>query len=489
MRVGTILVFSLLASALQVNAADWTRFRGPNGTGISLDEKPAPVEWSDTKNVKWKAELPGPGLSCPIIVGDRVVVTCWSGYAVDQANPGSLDDLKRNILCLDRTTGDVIWSHVEDPKLPEDTYRGMFAQNGYASHTPVTDGDSVFAFFGKTGVVAFDLGDGRKLWQKNVGEALERRGWGSASSPILHEDVVIVPAFIEGNALVAFDKKSGELIWEQNAPGYESNWSTPILVEAGGRTDLVLSVPGEVWGLNPATGKLRWYCEVPGSDDARASVVADGDVIVAMAGGRGGGGSIAIRGGGRGDVSESHRLWQGRDSSSIGTPVIHDGRLYVVNNKVVSVVDMKTGERISQARLSGASSAVPASNDNNDSTERGRGNRGPGGAGDQRSQGQGGPGQNAGGAGGRGGRGGFGGYGGGGFGGQDYSSPVISGDNLYYAARSGDVYVVHLGDQTKQIARNTFESDRTDYSATPSISNGEIFIRSSKAVYCIAEEN
>jgi hypothetical protein len=306
--------FSCLAPAA---GADWTRFRGPNGSGVSPDT--VPTTWSESQNVKWKKDLPGPGLSSPIIIGDRVVVTCWTGYAIGN-DQGSLEDLKRNVVCLDRNTGDVLWNKVEDAVLPEDSYDGMFAENGYASHTPATDGDRVYVFYGKTGVLAYDLRDGTRLWQKSVGSNREQKGWGSASSPIVHDGMVIVPAFIEGDALVALNGKTGDVVWKQEVPGYTSNWSTPILVEANDRTDLVLSVPGEVWGLNPGNGKLRWYCEIPGSEDARASVVAHGDIVIAMAGGRGAKTSIAVRAGGKGDVQETHKVWQGTDVTSISTP-------------------------------------------------------------------------------------------------------------------------------------------------------------------------
>ena len=436
------------------SSADWTRFRGPNGSGIGTGDALPPQTRSDSENVKWKTALPGPGLSSPIVVGDRVVVTCWSGYAVDPASPGSPDDLKRNVVCLDRATGDIQWQHVQDPVLPEDTYRGMFAQNGYASHTPVTDGARVYAFFGKTGVVALDLTSGQKLWQKSVGENLEGKGWGSASSPILYRDTVIVPAFIEGDSLVAINGETGAVVWEQKTPGYRGNWSTPILVEANDRTDLVLAVPGEVWGLNPESGKLRWYCEVPGSDSARASVIAHGDVVIAMAGGRGANTSIAVPAGGKGDVQP---LWTGRDVSGIGTPVIHDGTMYLVSDKVATSVNLEDGRRIAQTRLTGAAAGGQPAR----------------GAGDRGAQ--------------QGGRG-RGGYGGGPGGGRDYSSPVVAGNHLFYASRSGDVFVVELGEKMTQIARNSFESDRTDFSATPAIADGQLFIRSSKSIYCIAAE-
>lgn len=448
---------AVLATAAHTIGSDWTRFRGPNGTGVSSDTATPPIEWSDSNNVKWKVTLPGPGLSSPIVVGDRVIITCWTGYAAGGSDQGSIEDMKRQVVCLDRKTGDTIWTHSEDPVLPEDNFRGMFAENGYASHTPVSDGERVYAFFGKSGVIALNLSDGKKLWQKSVGENLEGKGWGSASSPILYDGKVIVSAFIEGDAMVALNGKTGDTVWEQKTPGYRSNWSTPVLVETGERTDLVMAVPGEVWGLNPDNGKLRWYCEIEGSDSARASVIADGDLVIAMAGGRGASTSIAVKAGGQGAIEP---VWTGRDVSSTGTPVIHNGRMYLVNNKVVTSVDMATGKRISQTRLTG--SAAPAG-----------GNEGAG--------------RPSGGDGERGGRGGYG--GGGGPGGQDYSSPVVAGNSLYYTSRAGDVFVVSLGDEAKQIANNKFASDTGQYSSTPAISNGELFIRSSTTLYCVAAKN
>ena len=147
------LVFGL-SCAVPAAAGDWLRFRGPNGAGISTDEKAPPTEWSETKNLKWKFELPGPGLSCPIVVGNKIIVTCWSGYGTTEARDAKPENLKRHLVCVDRVTGKNLWSTAIDPELPEDNYRGMFTENGYASHTPVSDGQNIFAFFGKTGVVA-----------------------------------------------------------------------------------------------------------------------------------------------------------------------------------------------------------------------------------------------------------------------------------------------------------------------------------------------
>jgi len=431
-------------------AADWARFRGPNGSGVSAEDKPTPVKWSATENLKWKVELPGPGSSSPILVGNRVFVTCWSGYATARGNPGNQKDLRRHLVCLDRANGKTIWDAEVEPTLPEDEYGGMFAEHGYASHTPVSDGERVYVFFGKTGALAFDL-DGKKLWHTNVGTESDPRGWGSASSPILYKNLLIVTASAESEALVALDKETGKEVWRQEAAGFNSTWGTPTLVKVDAqRTNLVLGVPYEIWGFNPNTGKLRWYCKAMDTDSYCSSVVA-GDGVVYGIEGRGGG-SIAVKAGGKGDVTESRIVWSGRDSNRIGTPLLYEGRLYFFSRGVANCIDAKDGSRVFQERMAGGQSA----------SSRGGGQSG---GGRRRSGGRG--------------------FGGGGFGG-DYSSAIVADGKIYYTTRGGDTFVLQAGDNFKQLAVNRVTDDREDFSATPAVSDGELFIRSSKHLYCIA---
>ena len=334
--------------------ADWRRFRGPNGSGVSSDGKPVPIRWSQTENVKWKAELPGRGFSCPIVVGDRVFVTCYSGYGLDRRDPGDQKALKRHLVCIDRRSGAITWDQKVDAVLPEDPFVGMgVPEHGYASHTPVSDGDRVYVFFGKTGALAFDM-DGTQLWQTGVGTESDQRGWGSASSPILYENLLIVTASPESEAVVALDTKTGTEVWRQEAAGFANLWGTPTFVEIDeNRTDLVLGVPYEVWGLNPKNGKLRWYAEALQSGEMLSSLIGIDDVVVGVAGR--GAGSIAVRAGGKGDVTASHVLWKGNDSARFGTPVAYRGRIYNVSGTVVTAIDVKTGKRLSQTRLAGRS--------------------------------------------------------------------------------------------------------------------------------------
>lgn len=448
--MSTRLSFAILVLPLFATAADWPRFRGPNGSGIAPDDKPVPVEWSATKNLKWKADLPGPGSSSPIVVDDRVFVTCWSGYADngEQRASGDISALKRHLICIDRTTGKILWNQSVPAKQPEEQYGGMFAQNGYASHTPVSDGKSVFAFFGKSGVHAFDL-DGKELWQADVGNWDDRRGWGTASSPILHGDVLIVPAVVESQALFGFDKNTGKQLWKAPSEGFASTWGTPVIAKGENGDEIVISVPGEVWGFNPDTGKLRWYAGGLQSDSVCNSVIADGSTVITM--GERGGGSVAIKAGGKGDVSATHTLWTGSNGPRIPTPILWEGRLHWISSNIATCRDAKTGAEIYSERIESS---------------------GSGGS------------ENSGGFGGAGG-----GFGGGGRrgGGGDYSSPVAANGHLYQVTRRGEVIVIKLGPKFELVARNRIEGDTSDHSATPAISNGNLFLRSSRTLYCIGE--
>ena len=456
-----MVVFGVLAALGTVAVAgDWNRFRGPNGSGISDEATPTPVTWSPTQNLKWKVALPGPGSSSPIIVGDKIFVTCWSGYGTDRGRSGTQKDLKRHLICLDRQTGKTIWDKTVDPVLPEDNYGGMFAEHGYATHTPVSDGERVYVFFGKTGALAFDL-NGKQLWQTPLGTDSDRMGWGSGCSPILYKNLVIVTATPESLAMYALDKETGKEVWRSKSDGYSGTWGTPVLVEVdANRTDLVLGVPNEIWAINPDTGKLRWYCEALNTRSFCSSVVTDGNVVYAM--GDQGSGSIAIKAGGEKDVTKSHVAWTGRDNNRIGTPVVADGKLYFVSNRVATCVDASTGTKVYQGRLGGGSGAVAQ----DDEGPR----RGPGG---------GGPGGGRGGPGGGGGRGGM--------GGQDYSSPIVADGKMYYVSRNGEAHVMKLGDKFELLATNRVTEEAEDFSATPAVSNGALFIRSSKHLYCVAE--
>ena len=175
-----LVIAAMTLLALPLQAADWPNFRGPNSSGIS-DEKNLPTTWSDTENLVWKVDLPGPGSSSPIVWGDKVFVTCYTGYGLDEDNPGDQDKLQRHLLGVDRKTGNVLWNKAVPAKLPEPEFSSFQALHGYASSTPATDGERVYVFYGKSGVLAYDFA-GQELWRANVGDS--DFYWGVGSSPL-----------------------------------------------------------------------------------------------------------------------------------------------------------------------------------------------------------------------------------------------------------------------------------------------------------------
>lgn len=448
--------------------SDWSRFRGENGSGISPDSASTPTEWSDTKNLKWSVDLPGQGVSCPIVVGERVYVTCWSG-----AGP---DDLVRHLGCYDRQTGGVLWQKDIPPTARDESHDGMFTQTGYAAHTPVCDGKHIYCFFGVSGVFKFDL-DGNQVWQHSVGENFDERHWGTASSPVLCDDLVIVTAASESNAIIALKKDNGEEVWRYESPQLDGVWSTPVLVSLpDGRKEAVFFVSGAVWAFDPASGKQNWTCKSAESNSACSSAIVQGDVVYAI-GGRNGGG-LAIRCGGEGDVTGTHVLWSGNHRARIGTPVCVDGLLYWMADGVANCLDAETGDKVYQERMQAPQTAqADAAVQQAQATEPADA---PPAEGRPQESGFGPP--RRGGGFGRGGRGGR----GGGFMQQDYSSPIVADGKIYFMRRGGDGYVIALGRKYEQLGVNKF-SGEADYSASPAAADGQIFIRSSKKLYCVAD--
>ncbi len=411
---------------------DWPRFRGPSGNGQAPESESVPTNWSPSANLAWKTELPGPGASSPIVVGGRVFVTCYSGYGLSQEKPGNIEDLVRHLVCVDLKSGKKLWQQDVPASLPEDPYAGIgVTAHGYASHTPVSDGQHVIAFFGKGGVHAFDF-NGNQRWQAEVGKESDPAKWGSSSSPVVHENLVIVTASAESQAIVAFDKETGEEVWRQEAKGLDGMWGTPALVQVDGHAELVMCVAKELWGLDPKTGKLLWYADATGAQNAYSSVVLDGERVFAFTGR--GGGSIALDAGGRGDVSKSKTVWTGRDSASFASPVRHDSKLYVIARGILTVVDAATGDKLEQLRLRGALQT------------------------------------------------------GGRFGSLDYPSPVVVGDRLFYLNGSGQMYVFQLGDKTTQVALNRFTADKEIFWGSPAVSDGRLVVRSAKYLYCVTDQ-
>ena len=333
-------------------APDWRQFRGPGGLGTSA-ETGLPVEWSSHKNIVWTTRLPGPGTSSPVIVGDRIFLTCYTGYAVDADAPGNMANLKRHLVCVDRRNGKILWTKQFDPVLPEHKYVGEGSYHGYSSSTPTSDGDRLYVFFGKSGVFCFDL-DGKELWHTSVGTRIDR--WGSATSPVLYKNLLIVNASVESSSIVALDKLTGKEVWR--APGIRSAWNTPLLTTGPSKEpELVVNVQDRMLAFNPETGKELWNAEGI-HRYVCPSVVAHDGVIYAIGGGHT---ALAVRAGGRGDVAKT--LWRVKKGSNVSSPIYDDGRLYWASEKggLVHCQDAETGAFIYTHRLNPSSDLIYAS--------------------------------------------------------------------------------------------------------------------------------
>jgi outer membrane protein assembly factor BamB len=397
--------------------ADWTQFRGPDGQADSAAPG-VPVTWSAEENVVWKQELPGPGTSCPITIGDKIFLTCYSGYNVPGAGGGDQEDLRRHVLCLDRDSGRIAWDQQVESKLPEQ--ESIRDDHGYASNTPAADNDQVYVFFGKSGVFAFDHA-GNQQWQTDVGDGLN--GWGSAASPVLYNDLVIVNASVESQSLVALNKHSGKEAWR--VEGINESWNTPILVQSpGGRTELVLAIMGKVLSIDPDSGEQLWSCDTDiGWYMVPSLVAADG--VVYCIGGRSGG-SLAVRTGGKGDVTRTHRLWTGTKGSNVSSPVLHEGRLYWMNDNsgIAYCADAATGEVLYEERVVDGD--------------------------------------------------------------QVYASPVLADGKVYYISRGGRAFVIAAQPKFELLATNEVEH-RGMFNAGFTVDGSRLLLRSNKYLYCLGE--
>jgi len=409
--VGAIGLLTLLLAG-----ADWPRFRGPQGAGISADTG-LPTTWSATENVVWKTAMPGFGSSTPITLDEKIFLTCYSGYGLDGRKPGNQKNLKLHLLCVDRNSGRILWDSPMLARIPEQEFSGFIARHGYASSTPVTDGRDVYVHWGRSGAAAYDL-QGTQLWVKDLGSNTHH--YGSAASPILAGNLLIVNASIESGTLFGLDKRTGEVVWKVD--GIAESRSTPAVIKLqDGREELILSAKDKTRAINPLTGRLLWTC-----DSARTHVVpmtvVDGDVVF-ITGGRTPI-TMAVRAGGRGDVTQTHCLWKIRKSSTISSPVVSDGLLYWFNKAgIASCLDAKTG-RVIYTERTGL--------------------------------------------------------------GTVYASVVMAEGRLYCVSRQKGVIVYAAGREFKEIARNEL-GDESVFDGTPVIHNSQLLLRSNKFLYCIGK--
>ncbi|MGK0240599.1 MAG: outer membrane protein assembly factor BamB [Candidatus Pelagisphaera sp.] len=318
-----------------LQADNWSEWRGADGDGFS-DESTAPLKWSDRQNVLWKAELPAPGNSSPIVFGDRVFITC--------AND---DGTERSLMAFNRKSGALLWKRSKEHLEPDPTH----PTNPWCAASPATDGESVFTWDGSVGAAAYDY-SGKLLWQRDLGAFVHQ--WGHGSSPRLYKDMVIIfggpgPRVL----LTALDKKTGETIWEKNLSHIGSepeeligSFATPFIWQNGKRTELLLPLPGYLASFDPDTGKEIWRCDGLGPLAYSDAMVGQG-VILAFSGFKGPSFGMRVPGESeRGNLTKSHRIWlNGVSEQRVGSGVIVGDRFYLCGRKgPLKCGDIKTGE-------------------------------------------------------------------------------------------------------------------------------------------------
>ena len=425
----------LLATPIPDATSAWPQWRGPGSQGIS-SETGLPSEWSATKNVRWKAEIPGRGHSSPIVWGNRIfLTTAIEGDLVPGAKPAKhMDEGKEfvhpdamgadhkqtlKVLCLEADTGKVLWERTAWEGTP---YDSRHKKASFASQTPVTDGERVYAFFGAQGLYAYDL-DGKLVFKVDVG-GLPNMGVGDGTSPVLWKDRVILLCDVdtgEKSFVAAFDKKTGKELW-RTPRKVQVNWSTPIVVSAGDRDELIAGGFETTLAYDPATGKELWRTKGLESN-AVPSPVAAGDIVIVTSG-YPNKVAVAIRPGGSGDITDTPRiLWKyAKGTAYVPSPLFYGDYVYLITDKgLVTCLDAKTG----QVKYEGARVPAPAT---------------------------------------------------------FTASPVAYEGKILLSSEDGDTYVIKAGPTHEVLRTNPLGEP---IYASPAISRGRIFIRGANHLFCI----
>lgn len=414
-RILSATVLILLVQSLAA-AANWGHWRGEAGNAVSSDATP-PTEWSETKNVKWKTAIPGRGSGSPIIWQDRV----WVVSAVSPRGQGGerLSRLQFVLFCFDRESGDLKWRRTAVEATP---HEGTHRTNGFASASPCTDGQHVYAHFGSRGLFCFTL-DGQLVWERQLGKMRTRATFGEGSSPTLVGDKLIVPWDHEGPSyLFALNKKTGETLWR--TPRDEpSCWATPLIIEHDGRQQVIMNGQHYARAYDLESGRELWRCGGQTQRPVASAVSANGLVFV----GSGFRGSFlgAFRPDGKGDIEGSSSVvWTvDRDTPDIASPLLSNGRVYFYKGKsgLLSCFDATTGKPHYKTKRTGLTTI--------------------------------------------------------------YASPVAAGGYVFLTDRSGKTVVIKDADQFETVSVNSV-GETVD--ATPAPVDDQLFLRGEQHLFCIA---
>ena len=437
----------LAAVSANEDPAHWPQWRGPFFNGVARTA--APVEFSDSKNIKWKVQIPGRGFSTPVIWGDKIFLTtaiptgkkAQSAPEQEQSrNPaaqppgedrrrgpgggaGAGEEHKFVVMCLDKNTGKTLWERVAKIATPHEGYHQRYGS--FASNAPLTDGRYLYASFGSRGIYCYGL-DGKLIWEKDLGVRMRmRNAFGEGVAPTLYGNLLIHPFDQQsGSFVVALDKRNGNEVWRKERDEI-SAWATPLIVDVKGKKQVVISATNKVRAYNPENGDLIWECAGLGPN-VIPHPAQHNDAVLVMSGFRDPK-LMAIRLGREGDLTGSDAvLWSHtRGTSYTPSPVLHDNKFYALtDNGMLSCFNATTGEPYyHQQRLPQPDNFK--------------------------------------------------------------ASPVAAGANLYLASESGVITVVKLGEKFEIVATNTLADQM--FIASPVVAEGEMFLRSATHLFCVSD--
>ena len=436
-----LLVFPLVAIAASAAQPtdyqkNWHSWRGPYATGEAVDANP-PTTWSETENVRWKVAIPGMGHAAPIVWGDKIFIqTAIEGKAAESGefddNPFSGFFERRGsgptnvyafaLLAVDRKDGSILWQKTLRQVSP---HEGTHQDASFASNSPVTDGEHIYAYFGSRGLYCVDM-MGNVKWEKDVGEMYKSNSFGEGSSPVLHGNTLVIVQDHEGDSFItAIDKRTGETLWKVDRDE-RTTWFSPIVVEQDGKAHVITPGTNRVRSYDLATGEILWEGEGLTRNPIPSPVAADG-VVYLMSGFRGSMLMAVQLAKAMGDISSSGAvLWEHqRDTPYVPSPLLYGDMLYFLksNDGILTAFDVKSGTaHYGPKRLKGVSGV--------------------------------------------------------------YASIVGAGDRVYIVGRNGMVNVLQHGPEFTILAENMLDDS---FNASPAIVGSELYIRGSQYLYCIAE--
>lgn len=414
--------------------SNWPQWRGLYNSGANPMGNP-PVEFSETKNVKWKLEIPGKGHATPIVWGNQIIVQTavstdrkadqkeGSAAAASPMAPNKTDFIHQfMVISVDKTSGKINWQKVVKEEVPLERTHEL---GSWASNSPITDGENIYAFFGSRGLYCLDM-KGNIKWERNFGQMDIVASFGEGSSPAIYKDKIFLQwDHQQKSYLYALDKKTGKEAWTAEREETTS-WATPVVVEVNGKAQLITSATKKVRSYDVETGKVIWECNGMTANVIPNPMYADG-ILYLLSGFRGNAIKAIDLAKAQGDITgTSAILWEyNQDAPYTPSGVLMDGKLYFLkgNNGIMTCLDAKDGKVIySNQKMEGI--------------------------------------------------------------GNIFSSPTASKDKIYVAA-TGAVDVVKAGGEFSLLAKNTLDDT---FEASPVVVGNDLFLRGYKYLYCISEK-